>query len=382
MDFDITDEQRALRDSVRALVNGEAPPERVREWDEAGRYPADFFKQLADLGGYGVPLPEEYGGIGSGVVEMVIIGEELGRRGLDLAGGYGITMFLALNILRCGSEEQKRRHLPRVVAGDERYAICMTEPEAGSDAAAIRTSARRDRDGWVLNGQKVFTTGAGIPGTILHVTARTDPSASRHEGMSVFLVPSDAPGVEVRRLRTVGRHILGTNEVFFTDVRVGPDQVLGPVDDGWRVLRSGLELERLFTCAGYVGSARTVLDLLISYVNERKQFGRPIGAFQAVAHPIADMYCDVEAARLLTYQAATLVDRGQPALRAVTAAKLFGSEALQRATNTGMQLMGGAGYMMEYDMQRYWREARSVTVTAGTSQVQRTLLARDLSVAR
>jgi alkylation response protein AidB-like acyl-CoA dehydrogenase len=378
----MTDEQRELRAAVRDFIDKEAPQDAVKKWDEDSHYPRAFYERLASLGYYGLPFPQEYGGEDQGVTEMLVVAEELARRGLEFSAGYGITMFLALNILRNGTDAQKRHHLPRAIRGDERYSICMTEPGAGSDAAGIRTSAREQDGGWLLNGQKLYITGAGLPGTVLHVTARTDPGASRHSGMTVFLVPADAPGVEVRRLRTVGRHLLGTNEVFFDNVRVEQGQILGSLDQGWDVLHSSLELERVFTCGGFIGAMSTVFDMTVAYVNAREQFGRSIGSFQAVAHPIADMYCDLEAAKLLTYKAAAVLDSGRSAFTEVTAAKLFGSEALQRATNTGMQMMGGAGYMLEYDMQRYWREARMATVTAGTSQIQRTILARAIGVSK
>jgi alkylation response protein AidB-like acyl-CoA dehydrogenase len=375
------EEQHLLRDNVRGYVDKVAPLEQVRAWDEAQFYPEEFFCGLVDQGYFALPFPEEYGGIGAGATEMTIIGEELGRRGLDIAGGYGLTVFLGLNILRHGSEVQKNAHLGRMLTGEERYAICMTEPEAGSDAAAIRTTARPDKNGgFRLCGQKLFTTGAAHPNTVLHVTARTDPNAPKHRGMSIFLVPNDAPGVEIRRLRTVGRHILGTYEIFFDDVPVSADQILGPINQGWDVLRDALELERIFSCAGYIGAAQTVRDLLVAYVNERRQFGRPIGEFQAVAHPIADMHCDIEATRCLTYSAAAAIDAREPAFQQVAVAKLFGSEALQRATNTGMHLMGGYSYTKEYDMERFWREARVATITAGTSQVQRSIIAKGLGV--
>ena len=378
-----TEDQQALRSAVRALIDAQAPQNLVKEWDEQAHYPAEFFAHLADLGYLGLPFPAEYGGDDLGVTELLIVAEELGRRGIDFVSCYGLTMFLGLNILRNGTPEQKEYHLPRAIRGLERYSICMTEPDAGSDAAAIRTTGRQADDGrWLLNGQKTYITGAGQPNTILHVTARTDPSADKHSGMTVFLVPADSKGVEIRRLRTVGRQLLGTYEVFFDGVEVSGDQVLGEVNGGWTVLHSNLELERMFNCGGYVGAAQTVLDMTIEYVNNRTQFDRPIGAFQAVSHPIADMYCDIAASRLMTYNAARLLDAGESAFTEVTAAKLFGSEAFQRATNTGMQLMGGAGFMTEYDMQRYWREARVATITAGTSQIQRSVLARRIGVAK
>jgi alkylation response protein AidB-like acyl-CoA dehydrogenase len=382
MDFNETEDQLALRLAVRELIDKEAPQELVKEWDEKGYYPAEFYGLMASLGYYGLPLPEEYGGDGLGVTGTVIVGEELARRGMEFGMGYSNNVFLAMNILRSGTEAQKKYHLPRAIRLEERYSICMTEPNAGSDAAGIQMTAREVDGGFVLNGQKLYITGAGLPNTVLHVTTKTDPTAARHSGMTMFLVPADTPGIEVRRLRTVGRHILGTNEVFFDNVRVEREQILGELNKGWDVLHSNLELERALTCSGFIGAMSTVFEMTKNYVNSRQQFGKPIGAFQAVSHPIADMYCDLEAARLLTYRAAALLDSGQSAFTEVTAAKLFGSEALQRATNTGMQLFGGAGWMMEYDMQRFWRDARMATVTAGSSQIQRTVLARAIGVAK
>jgi alkylation response protein AidB-like acyl-CoA dehydrogenase len=257
----------------------------------------------------------------------------------------------------------------------------MTEPEAGSDAAGIRLSAKADGEGrYILDGQKTFITGGGQPDTVMHVTAVTDPDRGRHKGMTVFLVPNDAPGVECTRLKTIGRHMLGTWEIFFDNVVVEPDQALGPIDGGWSVLESGLAAERLFGCASYVGGHKQVLDLALSYVNDRNHFGRSIGAFQGVSHPIATMYAEYEASRALLYHTADLVEAGTATLQDVSVAKLFCSEAFQRATNAGMQVMGGYGYMYEYSMQRYWREARIVTVVAGTSEIQRTIIGRGLGL--
>jgi alkylation response protein AidB-like acyl-CoA dehydrogenase len=369
-----------VRQSIRSLLDRMAPPASVRQWDEDKHYPAELFRALADQGYYAMPFSPELGGSGAGPEEMAVVGEELGRLGMDIAAGFGVTIYLGLTVQAYGTPEQQHRYLRPMIAGTSRMSISMTEPNAGSDAAAIVTSAQKVDDGYVLNGQKVFTTGAGLPDTTLLVTARDSGREAAGRSISTFLVPATAPGVKLQRLNTVGRHILGTYEVFYDDVFVPDAGVLGTPGDGWRVLKHGLDLERLFTCAAYVGSFTTVLDLAIEYVTSRKQFGSTLAQFQAVSHPLADMYCDLEAARLLTYSAARRLANGLDARRDVSAAKLFVTEAYQRGTSHAMQVMGGYGYVKDYDMQRYWKDARIATISAGTSQIQRKIICGDLGM--
>ena len=232
----------------------------------------------------------------------------------------------------------------------------------------------------MLRGQKVFTTGAGLPNTTLVVSAQSVDASGEALGVSMFLVPADAEGVTLKRLNTVGRHILGTYEVFLEDVAVGELELLGPLGAGWSVLREGLTLERLFTCAAYVGSLAAVIDLTVAYVASRRQFGQAIGEFQAVSHPIADAFADHAASRLLTYAAAAKLAAGGDARIDVSTAKLFITEAYQRATSHAMQAFGGYGYMEEYDIARYWRDARVATISAGSSQIQREIICRRLGL--
>ena len=395
---DEPEEWGLIRTSVQGLLARHASAEMVRGWDEKGEYPDGFFRQLAESGFYAMPFRSELGGADAGPEEMVVVAEELGRAGMDVAAGFGVTVFLGLTIQNHGTDDQRQRYLPDLLSGERRMSVSMTEPEAGSDAAAIRTSAKPVDGGYVLNGQKVFTTGAGLPNTTLVVTAKAVPAnavpanadgatatgatavAGERERVSVFLVPADAPGVTVRKLDTIGRHILGTYEVFYDDVFVPEADLLGPPGQGWRVLKQGLVMERLFTCGAYVGSMWAVLDMAVSYVNGRRQFGQPIGRFQAVSHPLADMWADAQAGRLLAYSAARRVAQGEDARIDVSAAKLFITEAYQRATSHGMQVMGGYGYMSEYDMHRYWKDARIATISAGTSQIQREIICRELAL--
>ncbi len=369
-----------VRSSVRGLLERHAPVERIREWDETGTYPADFFRQLADSGFYAMPFRGEFGGADAGPEEMVVVAEELGRAGMDIAAGFGVTVFLGLTIQNHGSDEQRHRLLPELISGDRRMSVSMTEPEAGSDASAIRTVAKQVEHGFVVSGQKVFTTGAGLPNTTLVVTAKVAVSGDERERVSVFLVPADADGVSVRRLNTVGRHILGTYEVFYDDVFVPEEDLLGQPGKGWNVLKQGLVMERLFTCGAYVGSMWSVLEMAIDYVRERKQFGQAIGRFQAVSHPLADGWADFQAGRMLAYAAAKRVALGMDARIDVSADKLFITEAYQRAASHGMQVMGGYGYISEYDMHRFWKDARIATISAGTSEIQREIICKELEL--
>jgi alkylation response protein AidB-like acyl-CoA dehydrogenase len=377
---DEPEEWALMRQSIKTLLARMAPPDSVRQWDEDRHYPEELFQVLAEQGYYAMPFSPELGGSGAGPEEMAVVGEELGRLGMDIAAGFGVTTFLGLTLQAHGTPEQQHRYLRPMIAGASRMSISITEPNAGSDAAAIATSARRVNDGYVLNGQKVFTTGAGLPNTTLLVTARDSSRATSGRSISTFLVPATAAGVKLRRLNTVGRHILGTYEIFYDDVFVPDVDVLGSPGDGWRVLKNGLDLERLFSCAAYVGSFTTVLELAIDYVTTRKQFGSTLAQFQAVSHPLADMYCDLEAARLLTYSAARRLAKGLDARRDISAAKLFVTEAYQRGTSHAMQVMGGYGYVKDYDMQRYWKDARIATISAGTSQIQRKIICGELGM--
>lgn len=254
------------------------------------------------------------------------------------------------------------------------WLIALTEPNAGSDIASSVTSAVPKGDEFVINGQKVFITGADVA-DIMTMAVRTDKDLPRHRGISMILVELKSPGIDVRAIKTLGRKIIHATELFFDNVSVPKNNLVVELNGGWKVLMSCLELERLFACAGYVGNAQTVVNDALEHAKQRVQFGRPIGTFQAIGHMLADMQTEVDAAKLLTYRAAWMIDQGIPCMKEVSMAKLFGSEALARLTNQGMQIMGGYGYSMEYDMQRYFRDDRIITVSAGSSQMQRTIIA-------
>jgi alkylation response protein AidB-like acyl-CoA dehydrogenase len=380
IDFSFSEEQTLLRDAVAKRMGALATPEYVRRLDREQAYPYDLYEAWAELGLFRMPFDEGVGGLGGSVIDMAIIAEELARQSFDFFTAYGATVFCALNVARHGSEAQRAAYLPRVFDGSLRMAVAMSEPEAGSDAGAMRTSARRDGDDWLISGQKLWCTGGGARGTLLNVYARTDRDAHYRKGITLFLVPNDAPGIELRKLDMLGRRAVGTYEIFFDDVRVPASGVVGEPNRGWSYLLSGLQLERVASSAGYCGAMQSVVEMAVAYAQERKQFGRAIGTFQAIAHLLADMQTEADAARLLMLRAAWKLARGEDALREVSMSKLFGSETYARLANQGMQVLGAYGYNMEFDMQRHFRDARSTTIGAGTSQMQRNIIAGTLGL--
>ncbi|MBZ5698858.1 MAG: acyl-CoA/acyl-ACP dehydrogenase [Acidobacteriia bacterium] len=375
MDFSFTDEQVMLRETVRKLMDEHAPIKYLRRLDREQTYPSELYEEWVKAGFLSIPFPEAYGGLGGSVLDVVIIAEELSRRSADLVMAYAGSVFCGLNILRKGSEEQKRHWLPKLLSGDSKMSISISEPDAGSDVGAIRTTAHRDGDNWIINGQKLWATGAAAKNNVINVYVKTDSNARYQEGMSLFLVDNDTPGVKMRKLDMLGRRCVGTYEVFLNDVRVPADRLVGGENKGWDVVLSGLQVERVTAAATACGGAQAVVDLALQYAKDRKQFGRPIGTFQAIAHMLADMQTEVEAARTLMWRAAWMVASGQKALREITMAKLLASETYVKVASMGMQVLGGYGYSMEFDMQRYFRDSRAATIAGGSSQMQRNLLA-------
>lgn len=370
-----TTEQKILRESVRKLMATHATREYVRAKDKAKAYPYELYDEWVKAGLLGVAFPEKYGGMGGNAVDLAICVEEIGYVSADFQMCYGGSMFCGITLLMKGSEEQKDYWLPKVISGERRLSISMSEPEAGSDVGAIRTRAERQGNGYVVNGQKVWNTAAGARYNTMFVYLKTDPAVHYRKGMSAMLIDNDAPGVKLNKLDMLGRHCAGTYEVFFSDAKVDADRLVGEENKGWECVLSGLQIERVVSSAGNCGSAQGVVDMAAAWAKERKQFGRPIGSNQAIAHMIADMQTEVAAAKALTYQAAFKVASGEDALAEITMAKLFSSETYAKVANMGMQIMGGYGYSMEFDMQRHYRDCRSSTIAAGSSQIQRNLIA-------
>ncbi len=370
-----TTEQKLLRESVRKLMTTHASRDYVRAKDKAKAYPYELYDEWVKAGMLGAAIPEQYGGMGGNAIDLAICVEEIAYVSADFQMCYGGSMFCAIALLMKGSEAQKEYWLPKIVSGERRFSISMSEPEAGSDVGALRTKAERHGDSYVINGQKLWNTAAGARGNTMFVYLKTDPSVHYRKGVSLILVDNDTPGVKLNKLDMLGRHCAGTYEVFFTDAKVDADRLVGGENKGWECVLAGLQIERVVSAAGNCGSAQGVVDMAAAWAKERKQFGRPIGTNQSIAHMIADMQTDVAAAKALTYQAAFKVAAGEDALAEITMAKLFTSETYVKVANMGMQIMGGYGYSMEFDMQRHYRDCRSSTVAAGSSQIQRNLIA-------
>ncbi len=380
MDFGFTEEQRMLRDSVRRLMERHAPPEYLRKLDRDAAYPYELYDAWVKAGLLSLPFPEAYGGLGGNLIDMAIVAEEIARKSPDVGMAYGGSVFCGLNLLHKGSEEQKRAWLPKLLSGEIRMSISMSEPDAGSDIGAMRTTARRDGDHYVINGQKLWASGAAARNNFINMYVKTDTKVHYRQGMSLFLVDNRTPGIEMRKLDMLGRRCTGTYEIFLNDVRVPEDRLVGGENKGWDVVLAGLQVERVVSAAGACGGALAVLDLALQYAKDRKQFGRPIGTFQAIAHMLADMQTEIEAARSLMWRAAWLAGTGADALKEITMAKLFASETYVKVANLGMQIFGGYGYNMEFDMQRHYRDARMSTIAAGSSQIQRNLIANLMGV--
>jgi len=381
MDFGRSDEQQLLQETANRFVADVCPPERAKQWDDEHRYPAELFTGFADMGWFELPFPEEQGGGGGGAAELAIIAEALGHASLDVAQCFILTLMGGLLIQQWGTDDMRRELLPAVMRAERRLSIGMSEPDAGSDAAALRTFAEDKGDSFVVNGQKMWCTGAGLPGTDIVLYVRTNRDAVKHHGLSVLLLDPHAPGVELRKIDTLARHILGTYEVYLDNVEIPKSHLLGHVDGGWEVMLSSLDVERVLISGGYVGAAQATVDEALAYAKQRHAFGRPIGEFQAITHALADIQTEVDAARLLVQRAAWMHDEGvDSGGRAGAMAKLKGSETYVAAARLGMQIFAGHGFATESTMSFRYRESIVAPISGGTSQIQRNAIARTMGL--
>ena len=370
MSIDLTDEQKAFIEAVDDFCRREAGTREQR--GDSPHHPG-LYRKMADLGWLGVTVPDEYGGSGAGMVATCLFLERVGY-GQAPVGGFTTSAIVAAAVERSGSEEQRKAILGGLVAGRV-YSIAMSEPEAGSDVANLSCRAVRTGDGWVVNGQKTWISNAHIADTILLV-ARTSGSAGEHAGLTMLLVPADSPGLRISGIETMG----GTevNDVYLTDVTVPADAVVGAVGEGWRQLMAGLNVERLILAALMLGTAQRAFDDTLRFISERKQFGRPVGTFQALRHRIADLATEIACARLLVHRVATLTDRepGKVLPRESSMVKLKATEVAREVALAGMQMMGGYGYATEYDMERHVRATLASTIYGGTSEIQRDIIGK------
>ena len=367
-----------IRDAVRTFVRDAVTPN-AAQWDRDRKFPTDVHRQLAELGAYGVLVPEEYGGAGLDALALALILEEIA------AGDGGTSTAISVNncpvcsiLLTYGNEQQKRDWLTPLARGEMLGAFCLTEPQAGSDASALRTTATRDGDSYVLNGVKQFIT-SGKNGQVAIVMAVTDKSAGKR-GISAFIVPTDTPGYVVARLEEkLGQHSSDTAQIIFDNCRVPAANLIGAEGEGYRIALSGLEGGRIGIAAQSVGMARAAFEAALAYAKERESFGQPLFAHQAVQFRLADMATQLEAARQLIWHAASLKDAGQPCLTEAAMAKLFASEAAERICSAALQIHGGYGYLSDFPVERIYRDVRVCQIYEGTSDIQKILIARGLA---
>jgi alkylation response protein AidB-like acyl-CoA dehydrogenase len=378
MDFDLTVLQRYVQESARAFARDEVAP-LAREADETGTLNPLLIRRLAELGLLAGTLEPEYGGAGIDQLSFVLASEELGRADSSLRGFLTVHAGLVTTCIRSfGSKEQRRHYLPLLARGEAIGCYCLTESEAGSDAASLQTLVREEEDTYVLNGEKIWITNGNIA-DIAVVFATSDP-ALRHPGISAFLVETGTPGL--RREQMTG-HPLGHRasdhaRIIFEDCRVPKSGLLGEAGAGFKIAMSALDTGRLGVAAGAVGIGQACLDACVDFARARRQFGRRIGDFQQVQATLANMAADIEAARFLTYRAAWLKDQGRPIGREAATAKLFATEAAARVASEAVLLHGNRGYANDYPVERYYRDIKGLQIYEGTSYIQRIIIAREL----
>jgi butyryl-CoA dehydrogenase len=374
MRIDLNDEQKLLKDSVRQFAEDVVRP-RAKEIDETGEFPQDFYRQAGELGLAGVAIPEEYGGAGMDTFAYTLVIEEISR--VCASSGVIVSVNNSLvcdPLLQFGTEEQKQKFLRPLASGERLGCFGLTEPDAGSDPAALRTSAVLDGDAYVLNGNKVFITN-GTNADVALVFATVDPEL-RHKGITAFIVDADSPGYSRGGHEyKLGVNASGTTELAFSDLRVPVSQRLGEEGQGFKIAMQTLDAGRVGIAAQAVGIAQGAFEEALAYSQEREQFGRPIADFQAIQFYLADISTEIDAARLLTWKAAWAKDNQKRYSLEACQAKLFASEMAQRVTTRALQIHGGYGYVREYNVERYFRDARITEIYEGTSEIQKTVIA-------
>jgi alkylation response protein AidB-like acyl-CoA dehydrogenase len=380
MDFSFSLDQEALRTHVNELLDHVCPPEYAERCDNDATPPHEAYRALAEHGWFGLAIPAEYGGTGGSAIDLAILLEETGRHFEELAmwlfrtltyGGYAVSQH--------GTPEQKQDLLPRIARGELSFCFGLSEPQSGSDAAALATRARAVDGGFVIDGQKIFTSGMDISDYCLLVT-RTSVGAKKQQGITNFLVDTRLPGIEVRKIATLGQRAIGTTQVFYSDVKVPASALLGEVDRGWDAVDTYLWYERLCLSAARTGAASAAFEYALDYAKNRKQFGRPIGDFQAISHKLADMKVMLDVSRTLVYRFAWLMSQGTATRHDAAVLKLYTGEAYKSVSDLGLQILGGYGYCMEFPMQRFFRDSRLAVIGAGTSEIQRNIIARGLGL--
>jgi len=374
--FELTEDQKMLRDTIREFCEKEVAPH-VHEWDEREEMPPAVVRKLADLGIWGMTIPEEYGGAAAPFTDYMIVVEELARWSASVAIAIAVHNSIGTGpVLGFGSEEQKRRFLPEFT-GKKFACFCLTEPAAGSDAGAIRSTARRDGDHYVLNGTKIYVTG-GDMADVYMVFAKTDVTAG-NRGITAFIVPRETPGLRLgTKEKKMGLRASGTMEILLEDLRVPVSFRLGEEGQGFRVAMSSLDSGRIGVGAQACGVARAAYLESLAYSRTREAFGQKISEFQGLRWKLADMATEIDAAWLLVLRAAALKEAGKSVTKEGAMAKLYASEMVQRVTSEAVQIHGGYGYIRDYPVERYYRDARVMALYEGTSEIQRHVIAREI----
>ncbi|MBO9644845.1 MAG: acyl-CoA dehydrogenase family protein [Pseudacidovorax sp.] len=374
----LTPDQEAIRDAVRDFAQAELWPH-AAQWDRDHHFPKDVHQGLAQLGAYGICVPEEHGGAGLDYLTLALVLEEIA------AGDGGTSTAISVTncpvnaiLMRYGNAQQKKQWLEPLAQGRMLGAFCLTEPQAGSDASSLRTTARKDADGWVIDGTKQFIT-SGRNGQVAIVIAMTDKAAGK-KGMSAFLVPTDATGYTVARLEDkLGQHSSDTALIQFDGCRIPAENLIGAEGEGYKIALGALEGGRIGIAAQSVGMARSAFDFALQYAKDRTAFGGPIFDQQAVGFRLADCATQIEAARQLIWHAASLRDAGRPCLKEAAMAKLFASEMAERVCSAAIQTLGGYGYTKDFPLERIYRDVRVCQIYEGTSDIQKLLIQRALA---
>jgi len=377
MNFELDEEHRMLQNAVKEFAEKEIMPY-GRDYDERKEYPMEIFRKAAKLGYVGASIPEEYGGAGMDYLAEAIISEEMTRADSSIGTAIDLAILGVPMILKYGTEEQKENYIPPVVGGKHPSAIAITEPDCGTDVAAIRTKAVRDGEEWVINGSKTFITNGSIAGhtVVLAKTAEVEPP---HRGITAFIVETNTEGYEARRIDKMGLNCHDTAEITLKNVRIPAENLLGEENRGFYQLMDFFNESRVKIAALHLGMAVGAYERALEYAKQRKAFGKPLIEHQAIQFKLADMWKDIEAARLLVYKAAWLIDKGKPLPALSSAAKLFATETAVRVSYEALQIFGGYGYSKEYDIERYYRDIRVGTIYEGTSEAQRIVIARSLT---
>ncbi|WP_418319749.1 acyl-CoA dehydrogenase family protein [Piscinibacter sakaiensis] len=385
MDFDLSEEQRAIAETTRRFVEKEMPRQQILKWvRDKVEPPRELFKKLGQLGYYGFLLPEAYSGLEKpDPTGMLAFVEQFARASSAATTAWGrAAVILAPMVAKFGSQAQKDLVLPKVMAGEVFMALGLSEPGSGSDAASLRTSAVKRADGsWVINGEKLYCSQAESAGFLI-LAARTDPSAVKQEGISTFLIekPGSNPAIELTRIETMGLAMVPTFSANFRDLVVPPDAMIGPENKGWKCVLGGLDNERLYHGAIGVGASQAIIDEVIAYLKQRVQFGKPLSKLQSVRHKIVDMQLRVEAARLLVYRGASVLEKTGACHNEASFAKVAGAECYMHCAYTGLHLLGGYGYSVDSGLPMHFQDAKLFEIGGGAMEVQRDIIARGMGL--